>query len=213
MSDRRQAHRQQTIDEIVATALAVMSEAGAAGLSLGEVAKRMGLRTPSLYGYFPSKAALCDEIFARGWSDLAQLMAPSYGDLAEGDLQQRLPRNLRTFVGWALEHRAQAELMFWRPIPGWEPAPAAYASAVTLVEGLHEALRTSQHRGQLRDDVAVEEMGHVLTVLTTGVISQQLSNEPGVPLERGTYAGQLARLTRMFLSEFCVEGSRKKVVV
>ena len=59
--------RQRTTDEVLATALAVMNDAGASGLSLGEVAKRMGMRTPSLYGYFPSKAAVCDELFARGW--------------------------------------------------------------------------------------------------------------------------------------------------
>jgi AcrR family transcriptional regulator len=203
VSDRRLARRQQTIDEVVATALTVMAETGAAGLSLGEVAKRMGMRTPSLYGYFGSKAALCDEVFARGWREVRAVMATSYDDLAAGDdAAGLLQDNLATFVGWALDHRAQAELMFWRPIPGWEPAPEAYAAAVALTDDLHDALTAMQSRGLLRADADVEEMGRVITVLSTGVISQQLSNEPGVPLRRGRFAGALGRLVAMFLHEF-----------
>jgi len=203
VSDRRHERRQRTIDEVVATALEVMAETGAAGLSLGEVAKRMRIRTPSLYGYFPSKAALCDELFARGWREVRAVMDSSYDDLAGGDdAAGLLLANLSTFVGWALAHRAQAELMFWRPIPGWEPAPEAYAAAVALTDDMHEALATLQRRGLLRADADVEEMGRVLTVLSTGVISQQLSNEPGVPLALGRFAGELGRLVAMFLHEF-----------
>ena len=44
-----------------------MTEYGVGGLSLGEVARRMGLRTPSLYVYFDSKNAVYDAVFARGW--------------------------------------------------------------------------------------------------------------------------------------------------
>lgn len=203
VSDRRHERRQRTIDEVVGTALEVMAESGAAGLSLGEVAKRMGIRTPSLYGYFPSKAALCDELFARGWREVRAVMESSYDDLAAGgDAAGLLLANLAAFVGWALDHRAQAELMFWRPILGWEPAPEAYAAAVALTDDMHEALATMQRRGLLRADADVEEMGRVITVLSTGVISQQLSNEPGVPLGRGRFTGELGRLVAMFLHEF-----------
>jgi AcrR family transcriptional regulator len=205
MSDRRQQRRRQSIDEVVSAALEVMAETGAAGLSLGEVAKRTGMRTPSLYGYFASKAALCDEIFARGWAEVAELMTSSYEELAEAgadDLYHQVARHLRRFVGWALEHRAQAELMFWRPIPRWEPAADSYAAAVDLLAQMHGALGALQERGLLRRDVPVESVARVLTVLSTGVISQQLSNEPGVPLARGSYAIELDRLAGMFLREF-----------
>jgi AcrR family transcriptional regulator len=50
--DRRHRRRAQTIEEIVDVALELIAREGAAGLSLGEVARRMGMRTPSLYGYF-----------------------------------------------------------------------------------------------------------------------------------------------------------------
>src|SRR5450756_1910018 len=69
--DRRHKRREETIQELVAVAVELMAEQGAAGLSLGEVARRMGMRTPSLYSYFDSKNALYDAIFERGWRELA----------------------------------------------------------------------------------------------------------------------------------------------
>ena len=64
--DRRQRRRQETITEVIDTAAEIMVEQGVAGLSLGEVARRMGIRPPSLYVYFPSKHALYDALFAQG---------------------------------------------------------------------------------------------------------------------------------------------------
>src|SRR3954464_1023194 len=64
--DRRQRRRLETIEGGLDHAAAIMAEEGVAGLSLGEIARRMGIRTPSLYVYFPSKHALYDALFARG---------------------------------------------------------------------------------------------------------------------------------------------------
>ena len=33
---------------------------------------------------------------------------------------------------WAVEHPAYAPLMFWRPVPGFDPSERAYAPAVEL---------------------------------------------------------------------------------
>src|SRR5438309_11667546 len=64
--DRRQRRRQETIEEVLDIAVEIMTEQGVAGLSIGEVARRMGIRPPSLYVYFPSKEALYDAVFLRG---------------------------------------------------------------------------------------------------------------------------------------------------
>lgn len=66
LQDRRTACRQATIEEILAVAVDLMARDGVAGLSLSAVARGAGMKPPSLYGYFPSKVALCDALFARG---------------------------------------------------------------------------------------------------------------------------------------------------
>src|SRR3982750_3338414 len=76
--DRRARRRQETIDEVLDTAAEIMAEQGVGGLSVGEIARRMGIRPPSLYVYFPSKHAIYDALFARGWRELFATMR--FGD-------------------------------------------------------------------------------------------------------------------------------------
>src|SRR6476646_4414415 len=81
--DRRQRRRLETIEEVLDIAAEIMTEQGVAGLSVGEIARRMGIRPPSLYVYFPSKNALYDALFARGAQELLDTMQ---GALDEDDI-------------------------------------------------------------------------------------------------------------------------------
>src|SRR3712207_2241788 len=72
--DRRRRRRQETIEQVLDVAVEVMSDQGVAGLTLGEVARRMGIRPPSLYVYFDGKNALYDALFERGWRELLDVM-------------------------------------------------------------------------------------------------------------------------------------------
>lgn len=70
------------------------------------------------------------------------------------------------------------------------------------VADLRSALERARDLGLVRPDADLREMSEVLTILTTGVVSQQLANEPGVPLELGAYAARLGRLATMFALAF-----------
>src|SRR3954452_14199457 len=72
--DRRQRRRLETIEEVLDHAVDIMATDGVAGLSLGEIARRMGIRTPSLYVYFPSKNALYDALFERGAREVGRVV-------------------------------------------------------------------------------------------------------------------------------------------
>src|SRR5690348_1834155 len=65
-ADRRVVRHQRTIEEALDAAVAIMEEAGVGGLSMSEIARRLGMRQPSLYKYFPSLHAVYDALFARG---------------------------------------------------------------------------------------------------------------------------------------------------
>src|ERR1022692_5118901 len=64
--DRRARRRQETIAEILGIATEIMTEEGVNGLSLAEVARRLGVKPPSLYKYFPSLMAIYDALFLEG---------------------------------------------------------------------------------------------------------------------------------------------------
>src|SRR5919206_702435 len=65
-SERRQRDRDEMTAAILDVAREIMREHGVAALNLNEVARRVGVKTPSLYEYFPGKAALYDELFRLG---------------------------------------------------------------------------------------------------------------------------------------------------
>ncbi len=204
--DRRQRRREETIEEILEVAVELMAEQGAAGLSLGEVARRMGIRTPSLYGYFDSKNALYDAIFERGW----QLLAAEMDRLPDppthrADLPAYALAYGEAFVRWSVENPAYTQLMAWRPVPGYEPSAAAYAPSVDVFNRSRAAFTALRDAGVLRPDVDVDEALRMWIVLIAGIISQQLSNAPLEPYEGGTFTSALPVLADMFLTYY---GSR-----
>jgi AcrR family transcriptional regulator len=197
---RRQRRRLETIEEVLDVAVAVMAEQGVAGLSVGEVARRMGIQPPSLYVYFPSKNALYDALFTRGAQQLLdQIRATdSFPDDPATPLETMLLDASRAFVRWAVEHAAYSQLLFWRPVPGFTPSPAAYAPAVQLIELVAERFAELQRRGLVRDDVTPDQVTRDWTVVISGVVSQQLSNAPGQGFDEGLFTSGLPRVAAMF---------------
>ncbi|HEX4017776.1 MAG TPA: TetR/AcrR family transcriptional regulator [Frankiaceae bacterium] len=203
-TDRRHRRREETIREIVDVAIALMGEHGAAGLSLGDVARRMGIRTPSLYGYFDSKSALYDAVFERGWRELGEAMTPlmtlpSTGATGQDELAAIALTAAAGFARWAVENPPYAQLMFWRPVPDYEPSAAAYAPAVDVFDLGLTAFAGLRERGLFRPDIDVDEAFRQWTVLIAGVVSQQLSNAPHEPFDSGTFTAGLPQLVAMFL--------------
>lgn len=202
--DRRHRRRLETIEEVLDHAVAIMAEEGVAGLSLGEIARRMGIRTPSLYVYFPSKNALYDALFARGWRELLATMRPYFAD--DGDAGADLAELMLAFgqqmARWSIGNVAYAQLLFWRPVPGFRPSDDAYAPAVELYdEGLARLTRLQQ-RGLIRPDIDVADMQRDWTVLVSGVVSQQLANAPDEPFDTGRFTSALPGLVSIFVGHY-----------
>ena len=200
---RRQRRRQETIEEIVDVAVVVMAENGVAGLSLGEVARRMEMRTPSLYVYFDSKNAVYDAVFERGWREVHQFMSELMDQVEVAtDLRAYLLVFAQRFVRWDVEHPVYAQLMGWRPVPGYQPSEGAYASAVDAFEAGRSIFSTLLARGLFRPDVDVDTLMRTWTVLASGVMTQQLANAPHEPFETGTFTSTLPDLIDMYLAHY-----------
>jgi AcrR family transcriptional regulator len=198
--DRRQRRRQETIEQVLDVAVEVMADHGVAGLTLGEVARRMGIRPPSLYVYFDGKHALYDALFERGWHDLLGTMRAVHAAADGHDPVADVLAAESAFARWAVEHPAYAPLMFWRPVPGFVPSERAYAPAVELARLSREFLADLQSAGVLRADTDLDVAYRTLTAVISGVISQQLANAPGEPFETGTFTSTLPDVVAMWLA-------------
>src|SRR5271155_39267 len=104
--DRRARRRQETIEEILDIAEDVMTEEGVNGLSLTEVARRLGVQPPSLYKYFPSLMAVYDALFLRGQLRHLAVMRQAMADAQPG--LDALTSALEASGRWALANQAVA---------------------------------------------------------------------------------------------------------
>jgi AcrR family transcriptional regulator len=198
--DRRARRRQETIEEILAIAREVMTEEGVNGLSLAEVARRLGVQPPSLYKYFPSLMAIYDALFLQGQIDnLAELRRGMA--TAEPGLDA-LIAGLEASGRWALANRAVAELLFWRPVPSFHPSEAAFAPSVEMVELQRHALADAVAAGQLGPDANHENAVFVVSTLIVGVLSQAIANEPELPWGEGRFTPTFTRLMRLLPAAF-----------
>jgi AcrR family transcriptional regulator len=200
--DRRARRRQETIAEILQLAAEVMTEEGVNGLSLAEVARRLGVQPPSLYKYFPSLMAVYDELFRRGQAEHLAAMRHAMAGAEPG--LAALTAGLEASGRWLLANRAIAQLMFWRPVPSFEPSPEAFAPSVEMVALQRAALADAVAAGQLGPDADSDEAVYLVSTLITGVLSQAIANEPDLAWGQGRFTPLFPKLMRLLAAAYPV---------
>jgi AcrR family transcriptional regulator len=164
----REARRRSARDAIVEAAWALVGEEGLAGLSLRDLARRAGISTPTVYAYFDSKNAIYDAMFGKAATQLAERMAEPY---ASDNPRSLLVATARRFAEFCTSDPVRYQLLFQRPLPGFEPSPQSYAPAVRALARLSEVLA--------RNGITEPRHLDMATALVTGLVDQQVSNEPG----------------------------------
>lgn len=165
--DWRAKRRANATAEIVATAWELAREHGLAGLSLRDLARRLGMAAPSLYSYFDSKHALYDAMFADGYRALLATEEPASGP----DLRTVVLSGAQIFTRFSLEDPVRFQLLNQRAVPGFEPSAEAYALAQEAYARFVTPLRAWMDLTQADLDL--------FTAVVGGLVSQQIANEPG----------------------------------
>ena len=202
LPSRAAARRQAALTEALDHAVDVVSEAGVGGLTVSEVARRMGMQAPSLYKYFPSLHAVYDALFARGLAGEAAAVREATQGLGPG--VARLCAGGRATVRWCIDNSALAQLQHWRPVPGFEPSPETFAVSL---DDMREDLTESVRRGELRPGVDTDDGVRLLTVVLSGVISQQLTNKPGMEFADGAFSRLTDEALDLFFDHYRPERS------
>ncbi|WP_372735486.1 TetR/AcrR family transcriptional regulator [Nocardioides sp.] len=184
ISERREATRR----EIVEAAWQVARERGLAEVTLREIARRVGMQAPSLYGHVASKNEIYDAMFAQAWTQFHEGVRGIDQAIPE-DRERALIFFARHFFDFAVHDPVRYQLMNQRTIPGFEPSPEAYAPAVAVLEDL----------GQRMAEFGITEQEDVdlWVALIGGLVNSQLANDPG-----GDRWGRLLeRTARMYLRD------------
>ena len=197
---RRQRQRQATVTEILDAARAQMRRDGAAALNLNEVARQVGLRTPSLYEYFPGgKMEIYDAIFRLG---IEIYQASRRKPAVEDDLEAHLRATMESYLLFSVEHPELYQICFERPVPAFVPSEESLAASVELmVEGRRQAeqvLRLSDNPLGLTADQAM----NLVLAQMHGIASLHLANEPDLPLGEGRFGSLVPAATAAMLRAF-----------
>jgi AcrR family transcriptional regulator len=198
--DRRARRRQQTIEEILVIATDLMTEEGVNGLSLAGIARRLGVQPPSLYKYFPSLTAVYDELFRRGQSNHLAVMRDAMAAAEPG--LPALTAGLEASGRWLLTNRALAQLMFWRPVPSFEPSPQAFAPSTEMISLQRAALADAVTAGQLGPAADSDEAVYLVSTMITGVLSQAIANEPDLPWGQGRFTPLFPKLMHLLAAAY-----------
>jgi AcrR family transcriptional regulator len=181
-----------------------MTEVGVGGLSMSEIARRLGIRQPSLYKYFPSLHAVYDALFARGLAASEAAVLAAVGSQPAGTA--RIRAGAGAWVRWAVCNQALAQLLVWRPVPGFAPTEATFAASVRQMEQVRAEFAGAVRAGELGPAAASAEALRLYTVVLSGVTSQQLANEPGAGYDSGIFSSLLDTVLDMFFARYAPTG-------
>ena len=185
---RREQVREETIEQILSIAREEMQAEGVAALSLGTIARRLGMRTPSLYTYFDSKHAIYDELFRRGFLEFGRRM--NERPYQDGTLRENLESLMTTYMRFAQENQDLYQLMFQRPVPGFVPSEESMAVSLGQLNASKEQFAYLLEGEDNTLTIPFEEARDLVIAFEHGLTEMHLANNPDLPVGEGRF-GQL----------------------
>lgn len=167
-TDRRRERHEAKRSTIVGEAWKLARRYGLGAISLRDLAAQVDLRQPSLYAYFDSKLALYDAMFADG---NRQLLAVAQALPDRDDPVEALVELVEAIIRFSTEDPVRHQLLFHRPVPGFEPSAESYAIALAFYQlaGGRVAAAGASSPDEL----------DLFTAIVAGLSDQQVANDPG----------------------------------
>ncbi|MGW3291188.1 TetR/AcrR family transcriptional regulator [Streptomyces sp. NPDC001002] len=129
----RERYRAQIRAEVKEHAWEQIATAGASGLSLNAIAKRMGMSGPALYRYFANRDELITELIKDAYRSLADTLHTA------ADTGADLPGLAHAMRRWALADPHRYFLLYGTPIPGYHAPDATTAISAEIMTVLLDA--------------------------------------------------------------------------
>jgi AcrR family transcriptional regulator len=168
--DRRTERHEAIRREILDAAWAAARESSIAGLTLRDIASRVGMQQPSLYSHFASKQAIYDAMFQQAWEVFFEHARDNIPRLP-AEPRARLIAIAEDYFDFSVADLPRHQLMDVNVVPNFQPSAEAYAPAVEVY-----GLMLGQLRGL---GITAEEDADIYTALIGGLVNQQLANDPG----------------------------------
>jgi AcrR family transcriptional regulator len=183
--ERRQRNREEMIQSILDVARDIMREHGVAALNLNEVARRVGVKTPSLYEYFAGKSALYDELFRLGLHLYSENADRAMEGVQGGREQLRIA--IEAYMSFAQKYPELWALVFERPVPGFVPSVHSMAESRERLALASRYMEEAMERGEIVPGVSPEQARDFVIAVMHGLAASHMANEPELPVGSGRF--------------------------
>ena len=178
--ERRLRNRQEVIEAILTAAREIMRRDGVAALNLNEVARLVGMQTPSLYKYFSSKFALYDTLFRMGVRLFRESEEHVWG--SSQPIWERIQIWFETRLLLAQEHADLYHLVFDNPVPGFIPSEESLEEVRKVRLPGMQAITAAIDAGSIASPLPPERVFDLLLAMRRGIIAEHLGKETHLPL-------------------------------
>ena len=204
--ERRQRNREEMKNAILEAARQVMREEGVAALNLQEVARRVGVRAPSLYEYFPGKMAIYDALFRMGVRLLGERMNLSHE--STDPLWARAQAVLENYMTFAQEYPELYQLVQERPVPGFIPSEESMQESRGLLTMGDAIVEKGIERGSLALGITVSEARDLFLAMMHGLTALHMANETELPVGAGRFGSLIPAALALFRAAWEPEPAR-----
>jgi AcrR family transcriptional regulator len=151
-SEQKQVHRTRLLE----AAAAEFATAGVDGANVNRISLAAGLAKGTIYNYFASKRELFLAVVGEA---TAQAAAGGESVADDASTAERLQAMLASDVDWVRAHEDFARVLVREALAG-DPRfqPEILAAAAPFVERVSEIIADGVERGEIRDDLAVEQL-------------------------------------------------------
>lgn len=177
--ERRLRNRQEVIEAILTAAREIMRRDGVAALNLNEVARLVGMQTPSLYKYFSNKFALYDTLFRMGVRLFRESEERVWG--SSQPIWERIQVWFETRLFLAQEHSDLYHLVFDNPVPGFVPSEESLQESRKVRLPGMQAITAAIDAGSITTPLPPERVFDLLLAMRRGIIAEHLGKETHLP--------------------------------
>ena len=149
--ETRHEARARISDELMAAARRQLGEVGAAGLSLREVAREIGMVSSAVYRYVESRDELLTRLIVESYDALGEAAERASADAATspgGDLE-RWATTAHAIRRWSREHPHEHLLLYGSPVPGYAAPDDTIGPATRVIFALVRIVGDAAAAGRL----------------------------------------------------------------
>jgi AcrR family transcriptional regulator len=145
-------------EEIKQVARRQMAVQGASNLSLRAIAREMEVTAPALYRYFPTRDDLITALIVDAFNAHAAAMDEAQAEYPREAYAHRLQAAMLAYRRWALENRADFELIYGSPIPGYSaPSEITTPAAAQAMAVILDILTGAARHGRLKPEAQIPD--------------------------------------------------------